>query len=368
MFPIGGYLADNTRRVRLIVLANSLTVVVVLIYSFSPNWQIFAFATLLQGFLVFQFPARSALIADSLSPNDRGRGIAAMNSVSSIFAVAAPFLAGTVITLLGDKQGISLLYLGMALLYAISAYIMYRYLVEPPAKSLPDASISLSHIPQVLRDTYAGIPSMLRALSPSLKALAGVIVFSFMANGVASPFWVVYATDEIGLTSAAWGLILLIETVLRLMMFIPAGMVVDRWGRTRALLVSLVVSLAAIPAFVFVQGFATALLVRCVIAVSFALAIPSCTALLADTVPREMRGRVMSALGQGGIMIGPAGGGTGGPAVGYLVIVPLILSFMLGGILYTINPVLPWVFVTVTTLLSILLVVLFIRDPQEAEV
>jgi MFS family permease len=90
--------------------------------------------------------------------------------------------------------------------------------------------------------------------------------------------------------------------------------------------------------------------------------------LLADTVPREMRGRVMSALGQGGIMIGPAGGGTGGPAVGYLVIVPLILSFMLGGILYTINPVLPWVFVTVTTLLSILLVVLFIRDPQEAEV
>ena len=368
MFPIGGYLADNTRRVRLIVLANSLTVVVVLIYSFSPNWQIFAFATLLQGFLVFQFPARSALIADSLSPNDRGRGIAAMNSVSSIFAVAAPFLAGTVITLLGDKQGISLLYLGMALLYAISAYIMYRYLVEPPAKSTPDASISLSHIPQVLRDTYAGIPSMLRALSPSLKALAGVIVFSFMANGVASPFWVVYATDEIGLTSAAWGLILLIETVLRLMMFIPAGMVVDRWGRTRALLVSLVVSLAAIPAFVFVQGFATALLVRCVIAVSFALAIPSCTALLADTVPREMRGRVMSALGQGGIMIGPAGGGTGGPAVGYLVIVPLILSFILGGILYTINPVLPWVFVTVTTLLSILLVVLFIRDPQEAEV
>ena len=36
--------------------------------------------------------------------------------------------------------------------------------------------------------------------------------------------------------------------------------------------------------------------------------------------------------------------------------------------LYTWSPVLPWVFVFCTTLLSILLIVFFIRDPQEAEV
>jgi MFS family permease len=108
MFPIGGYLADKTSRVRLIVLANSLSVIIVLLYAFSPNWQVFAFETLLQGFAVFQFPARSALIADSLSPKDRGKGIASMNSISSVFAIMAPFVAGTVITVYGDRQGVSI--------------------------------------------------------------------------------------------------------------------------------------------------------------------------------------------------------------------------------------------------------------------
>ncbi len=373
MFPIGGYLADREGRVRLIVLANALSVSFVLMSAFSPSWQVFAISQLLMGFAVFQFPARSALIADSLEPETRGKGIGAMNSISNSFAIMAPFVAGAIITFYGDLLGMRLLYLAMAVLYATLAIVQYRYL-EETASATPESSsgkargrLKFSAMTRVLHNTYSGIPSMLRELPLSLKALAGVIVLSFMANGVASPFWVVYATNEVGLPTASWGLILLIETVLRLVMFIPSGYLVDRWGRTWMLLMSLTISLIAIPSFVFVTGFATALAVRCAVAVAFALAIPSCTALMADIVPREMRGRVMSALGQGGIMIGPAGGGTGGPALGYVVTIPLIFSFMLGGILYSWNPVLPWVFVFCTTLLSILLILFFIRDPQEAE-
>ena len=89
---------------------------------------------------------------------------------------------------------------------------------------------------------------------------------------------------------------------------------------------------------------------------------------MADTVPRRLRGQVTSALGQGSIMIGPPGGGTSGPSVGYVAAIPLVISSLLGGMLYTWSPVLPWIFVFFTTLLSILLIVFFIRDPQEAEV
>ena len=48
--------------------------------------------------------------------------------------------------------------------------------------------------------------------------------------------------------------------------------------------------------------------------------------------------------------------------------IPLIVSSILGGVLYTMNPVLPWVFVFFTTLLAILLIVLYIRDPHEVEI
>ena len=104
------------------------------------------------------------------------------------------------------------------------------------------------------------------------------------------------------------------------------------------------------------------------VAVAFVIAIPACTALMADLVPRQMRGRVMAALGQGGIMLGAAGGGTGGPAVGFVITIPLMLASLAGGLLYAANPVYPWIFVLITTLLSLLLAVLFIRDPKKAEV
>src|SRR5512133_326878 len=64
-FPIGGYLADHTSRVKLIVLSQVLSGVIGLVYVFAPSWQAIAAAALIQGFMVVQFPSYSALIADS---------------------------------------------------------------------------------------------------------------------------------------------------------------------------------------------------------------------------------------------------------------------------------------------------------------
>lgn len=366
VFPIAGYIADRTSRIKLIVFGNYLSVAIVLMYVLAPSWKVIALATLLQGFAVLQFPARSALIADSLSPRDRGRGIATMNTISTGLAIFAPYIAGTVIDSYGANMGVRTLYGVMMILYLISAIIHLRFLKETGLHS--EEGLNISRLSSLLKDAYRGIPAMLRQLPLSLKALTGVIVLSFMANGVASPFWVVYAVEQIGLSPAAWGLILLLETVLRLLMFIPAGMLVDRWGRTASLLAALLLSLVAIPLFVFATSFTGVSLIRATVAIAFATAIPACTALMADTVPRGIRGRVMAAIGQGGIMIGPAGGGTGGPAMGFMIILPLMVASLAGGYLYAQNPAYPWFFVPITTAISIILTLLFIRDPQKAEV
>ena len=209
---------------------------------------------------------------------------------------------------------------------------------------------------------------MLRRLPLSLKALAGVIILSFMANGVASPFWVVYAIEQIGLSSSRWGLILLCETALRILVLIPAGVVVDRWGRTTSLLVALLLSTVTMPLFILAKGFIAVLLIRSAIGVASAITIPACSALMADIAPREIRGQVMAALGQGGVMIGAAGGGTGGPGTGFLITLPLMIASLAGGYLYAQNPIYPWFFVLVASTLATVLTVLFIRDPKQAEI
>ncbi len=108
---------------------------------------------------------------------------------------------------------------------------------------------------------------------------------------------------------------------MQLLILIPAGVVVDRWGRTTSLLAALLLS--------------TVLLIRAAVAVASAITIPACSALMADTAPWAIRGRVMAALGQGGVMIGAAGGGTG---TGFLITLSLMIASLAGGYLYAQKP------------------------------
>lgn len=370
MFPLGGYIADHANRVRLIVIANVITTVLVLMRGVAPSWEFIAVAALLQGLGAIQFPARSALIADSLSPGERGKGIAMMNTVANTLAIFAPYLAGIIVERYGPNLGVRMLYAIMFVTSISLTLIHARFLKEPKPSSAQTGlgGLQLSALSRTLKDAYSGIPAMLRKFPTGLRALAGVIILTFVANGIASPFWVVYAVEEIQISSSMWGFILLLETVVKMVLFIPAGIAADRWGRTTSLTVALVLAMIATPAFAFATTAAHVLLIRVILAVAFALAIPACSALMADLVPRQNRGRVMAAIGQGSIMIAPAGGGTGGPAVGFLVTIPLMLASLAGGYLYTLNPVYPWFVVMGTMMIAAVLTMLFIRDPQNAEI
>lgn len=366
VFPIAGYLTDRANRVKLIVLSSYLSVAFVLIYVLAFRWQVVAIASLMSGLVVLGFPPRSALIADSLSPEDRGRGIATMNTISSGLSIFAPYIAGIVVEFSGPNTGVRTLYGAMLVLYLASTIIYVRFLKE----SIPKlhTRLTVSSLPSLLAKAYGGIPTLLRGLPLSLKALAGVIILGFMANGVASPFWVVYAIEQIGLSSSRWGLILLCEAALRLLILIPAGVVVDRWGRTTSLLAALLISTVVMPLFILAKDFTAVLLIRLVIAVASAITIPACSALMADIAPREIRGRVMAALGQGGVMIGAAGGGTGGPGTGFIITLPLMIASLAGGYLYAQKPTYPWLFVLIASTLATILTALFIRDPKQAEI
>ena len=133
-------------------------------------------------------------------------------------------------------------------------------------------------------------------------------------------------------------------------------------------MVALVLSTLAVPLFIFAKGFTAALLIRLVIAMASAITLPACTALMADITPRRIRGQVMAALGQGGVMIGAAGGGTGGPGTGFLITLPLMITSLAGGYLYAQNPAYPWIFVLIVATLATILAALFIRDPKQAEI
>ncbi len=363
MFPLSGYLTDRVGRVKLIAAGGYLSAALLLLYVFAPDWRLVALARFLQGFMVFQFPPASAIIADSLSPSRRGVGAATMNTLSGLIAIAAPYVAGSLIEAQGTLLGMRILYGVMLAANVISATLNLLWLKETTTVQAAP-SLRLANVFGAIADAYSGIPAMLKQLSPSLKALTAVIVLGFMSNAVAGSFWVVYAREYIRLTPTQWGLILLVETALRIALYIPAGLIADRYGRTRSIVGAIALSGVSIPLFVFASNFAQVLLIRLTLAVANTLFLPACSALVADAVPKTIRGRTMAAIGRGGAMLGAASGGTGGPGVGFLITIPLMLSSLLGGYLYALNPRYPWAFVSIATVVAMGLALAFIRDPQ----
>ncbi len=364
MFPISGYLTDRTGRVKLIALANLLSALTMLLYVFAPNWQWIALGALIQGFMVFQFPPTSAILADSIEPQNRGVGIATMNTLATAFSILSPYVAGLIVEFYGDNFGIRILYLFLVVVQIFGAFLVYRYLQETYTAEKQETRSSIATI---LREAYGGIPELLRNLPRSVKALAVLLGMGFIANGISSPFWVVYTTEVIGISKIDWGLILLLESILKTVLTIPFGIIADRYSRTKTLFLAILFSLVSIPTIIFAKTFVHVLLIRFGVGIAGSLLMPTSVALMADYIPREMRGRTMAAIGRGAFMVGAAGGGTGGPGMGYIFTLPVMASSIIGGILYTMNPMFPWLVVLGAIIVQLLSLILFIRDPVSVE-
>jgi len=364
MFPISGYLTDRTGRVKLIAFAGYISALMMMLYIFAPSWEWIALGALLQGFMVLQFPPTSAILADSIDPRSRGTGIATMGAIANIVSMFSPYIAAIVLEMYGDNTGMRILYALLVLSQVVNATLVLRYLEETATTEKTDVKLDALAI---LKESYAGIPELLRTMPRSVKALGFLISLGFIANAIAAPFWVVYITEVIGISLIDWGLILLLESIFKIILTIPCGMIADRYSRTRTLFAAVFFSLISLPTLILAKGFVDVLLIRLGVALAGALFMPSSTALMADYIPREQRGRVMAAIGRGSVMVGATGGGTGGPGMGYIFTVPVMVASILGGILYSMNPAYPWICVLGTTALQLASIVLFIRDPEKPE-
>ena len=364
MFPISGYLTDRTGRVKLIVLAGYLSSLTMLLYIFAPSWEWIALGALLQGFMVFQFPPSSAILADSMEPRSRGVGIATMATLANAFAMFSPYIAGIILEFYGINFGMRILYALLVMILAVNSTFILKFLRETTSVETTETGFNVLNI---LREAYAGIPELIGDLPRSVKAFGVFIGMGFIANAVAGPFWVVYVTEEVGLSKIDWGLILLFESIFKTILTIPCGMIADRYSRTKTLFAAVFFSLISLPSLILANTFVHVLLIRLCVGLAGALFFPSSTALMADYIPRELRGRVMAAIGRGSVLIGATGGGTGGPGMGYLFTIPVMVASVMGGLLYSMNPVYPWICVLGTAIIQLVSIILFIRDPEKVE-
>ncbi len=366
IYPIAGQLADNVGRVKMIGLSRIFAFSMYLFYIFAPNWLALASGSFCLGLIIFHLPAQSALTADSLPSEQRGVGYATLTAVPGAIAIFAPYTGAYITTTYGVNAGMRYLYTVILVSGIVIAFIYLRFLKETLKE--PKSKIHLKNIPSLIKESYIGVWETLKWMPKSLKALALIMMVSLFFNSIAGPFWIIYAVDVIKLTTLEWGLIMLFMGGFRIGLALPAGIIVDKLGKRKALIAALTLSVLPVFLFVFCRTFLHTLLVLLMTSVANSFIMPTCSALVADFVPREKRGRVMATLGRGMlfIMVGGGGGG-GGPGMGTLLTIPMILASLLSGYIYSFNSTYPWLLLTLGFILCLILTVTMVKEPKKAE-
>lgn len=360
IYPVAGALADNYGRVKILVATGLLNAALYSVYMLAPDWRFLAAANFLNGLLVFSFPASSALLADSLDPGLRGRGFAAITGIPGLVGILSPYIGGYLMTVLEVERGMRLLYgvtVAGVLMIAAMNWRLLEETLDRPAGSRAD-------LPRLVRGSYRDVWDTLRWLPRGLRFYALMIVFTLFFNSLTGPFWVVHATDALGISSLGWGALLTLTTVIQVALSIPAGVLIDRHDKGK--IAALALALSAIPAlaFPFSGGFPGAVLVLAPIAVANAFLMPLAGALMADMVPVERRGMVMATLGRGMLMTNLRGESGSGPGMGFVLCLPVIVGSLLGGYIYGESPSVPWMLLGSAFAVNAVLAAFFLRTEE----
>lgn len=370
LYPVGGYIADHKGRVRLVATTTYLFALSYIFYIIAQNWVTLAIGHFIQQLVLFYMPAVNAIMADSLPPRQRGIGFATVTAIPQAVGLFAPFIGGYLIDYVfgGGVEGLTIAmrisYTAGLAIGLLVATIRLKFLRETLKKL--DSSVPLRNIPLLLKTSYTHLFKTLKWMSQTLRSLATIQIVITLFVSIAAPFWIVYAAGEhsiIGLTPFEWGFLMLIIGVIRIVFSIPIGYLVDLYGTRRTILLAMLLSPIPIIIFPFCKTFLEVLLTLALLGFVNALIWPASATLIANAVPRDKRGRLLSILGQG-LSIGWGGVWTSG----FLLFVPITAGSLIGGHVYAADPQYPWFILTLSLILCVILNFRFIREPEETEV
>ena len=360
IYPIAGALTDKYSRVKVLVAANLLSVALYLIYTLASDWRYLAVANFVNGLLVFRFPASSALLADSMDPRLRGRGFAAITVIPGFVGILSPFIGGYLMEVFEVELGMRILYgitvIGMLMI----TFLNWRYLDE----TLVTSSESITDIVGIIRGSYRDIWETLKWMPRELRFYAVMCVLTMVLNSFVGPYWIIYSKDIHGVSEFGWGTILTVTNLVQMLLTIPAGTIIDTHDKRKIAAFALALSSIPTLAFPYVRGYYSILAVLTVISVANAFLMPLGGAIMADMVPSERRGMAMAAIGRGMLVTDLRGGGGGGPSMGFVMTIPVIIGSLLGGYIFEMNPVTPWIIQGCALFLNAIIATFLLKLPK----
>jgi DHA1 family multidrug resistance protein B-like MFS transporter len=361
LYPLGGYIADYQGRIKLISYMTFAYACAFLIPAFTNSWQWLAVGMFVQSLVTFYFPARQALVADSIPPAKRGIGFAATIAIPSAFGLAAPIVGGLLIDNYGINRAMHGLYFISFWIASAIALFRLRYLketIESPYK----LEISVTKIPDLILESYRSLYSVLKEIPRKLYIMSFLVSISVFFASLVSSFWIIRAEEIIGLTVTQWGTVMMVSGLVSVLLGIPAGSIVDKFNKKNITGFCLILGAFQCYFFLMCTKFTHVVLLAAVTTLTNSFMNPAIQSLFADMTPREKRGRVLSSIGGGGIWLMRGAWGSG-----VLGMTMQTIGTFISGYLYKFSNSLPWIILALSLAIIGILFIIFVNEPILAE-
>lgn len=350
---LGGYICDTRGRRKIVVSGNYATALLWFVVALAPNWQAYFAAKVLLSIVAFWTVAETVILMDTMPARKRGLGYGVFNTMWNLASLASPAIGGLIFDEY-NVAGMRLVLLSISAADAVKAVLYTRWLRETlePKGEKKSVVLSLEGALRLTARLFVEAYRTLKWLPLSLLAMCVLNVLYAFAWSLVGPFMALYAMrDVILLTGAQWGLISTIQIGISLFLRFLGGRLVDRYGKRRALLVSLLVDVPFFLAFIYSRSYLQVLAAFAFSTIVGTLTETAWRALQIDLTPQEKRGKVSS-------LFGILGGFSG------------FFGALLGGYLYYLGPALAlpfWLYVYIAVF-GVAIAFMFIREPEKPEI
>jgi MFS family permease len=280
--PLGGWLSDRLGRKPIIVagaLASFLAIGFYVLASTTTAWHWLVAGMMLLGIGLISLPARDSLIAESVSARRRGMAYSIMMTALIAPGIFAPPLGGFI----ADRWGFTPVFASRWVLEAVQPLLLAWFLRE----TLQEAKGELSWTE--LRGMFARVfwpPRELRGLYWSMAidsfawALGSLLIFGML-------------TETYGFTTVQLGVMASVFSASWVVAQLPVGRLIDRFGCKPFLVLSEIMGLSLLVAWLFARSFSAFVALHAYFGFTAATWIPTQQALFANSVPDDQRGEAL---------------------------------------------------------------------------
>jgi MFS family permease len=316
---VGGSLADQLGRKRLIVVSLGLSALLLPIFGFADQFFSAAAIAMLMGLAGAMYqPARDAMVADLVEPARRPRAYALVRVVSNLGIAIGPAIGGFL-----ASRSYMLAFSASAaatfLFFLVSATMLHE--TKPSAPPHRAAEAPTGSFLSVLRNR----PFMVFIAATTLVVIASIQMMTVLP---------VYMKDQFGLGENYYGWVMTTNAGMVVLLQFPITRATDRLPRMPLIAFGAFLYAAGVGSVALGSTFAHFVAAMAIATLGEMIVVPTSTAVTADLAPTIMRGRYMSLLGLTwtiGLGVGPVLGGLVSDHVAPRAIWPVMASAAIVG-------------------------------------